>query len=628
MTTRITDDKAVSERQVELQKMGEVVVRFAGDSGDGMQLTGNQFTSTSALMGNDLATFPDFPAEIRAPAGSIAGVSAFQVRIADYDIHTPGDAPDALVAMNPAALKKSLADVRPNGIIIANTDEFDERNLKKAGYETNPLEDGSLEGYRLYTADITTMTRRALEDSGLDVKTQDRCKNFFALGMIYWVYSRPVETSITWLKQKFKRRPEIAAANVKALTAGYNFCDITEAFQVRYEVEPAPLEAGVYRNIMGNGALAIGLVAASRRSGLPLYLGSYPITPASDILHELARFKNYGVTTFQAEDEISAVCAAIGASFGGALAVTSTSGPGLALKSEAINLAVMVELPLVVCNIQRGGPSTGLPTKTEQSDLLQTMFGRNGDSPIPVLAANSPADCFDTALEACRIAVKYMVPVILLSDGYIANGSEPWKLPSLESLPDLRTEFWSKAEGFQPYSRDEKTLARPWAVPGTPGLEHRIGGLEKEDLTGNVSYSATNHQKMTHYRAEKVRRIANEIPELVVNGDPAGDLLVVGWGSTLGAVAGAVRQARREDLSVSQIHLRYINPFPPDLGEVLSRFERVLVPEMNSGQLSFLLRAEFLREVISYSKVKGKPFFRTEIYDKIKEILEARSDVS
>ena len=628
MTTRITDDKAVSERQVELQKMGEVVVRFAGDSGDGMQLTGNQFTSTSALMGNDLATFPDFPAEIRAPAGSIAGVSAFQVRIADYDIHTPGDAPDALVAMNPAALKKSLADVRPNGIIIANTDEFDERNLKKAGYETNPLEDGSLEGYRLYTADITTMTRRALEDSGLDVKTQDRCKNFFALGMIYWVYSRPVETSITWLKQKFKRRPEIAAANVKALTAGYNFCDITEAFQVRYEVEPAPLEAGVYRNIMGNGALAIGLVAASRRSGLPLYLGSYPITPASDILHELARFKNYGVTTFQAEDEIAAVCAAIGASFGGALAVTSTSGPGLALKSEAINLAVMVELPLVVCNIQRGGPSTGLPTKTEQSDLLQTMFGRNGDSPIPVLAANSPADCFDTALEACRIAVKYMVPVILLSDGYIANGSEPWKLPSLESLPDLRTEFWSKAEGFQPYSRDEKTLARPWAVPGTPGLEHRIGGLEKEDLTGNVSYSATNHQKMTHYRAEKVRRIANEIPELVVNGDPAGDLLVVGWGSTLGAVAGAVRQARREGLSVSQIHLRYINPFPPDLGEVLSRFERVLVPEMNSGQLSFLLRAEFLREVISYSKVKGKPFFRTEIYDKIKEILEARRDVS
>ena len=628
MTTRITDDKAVSERQVELQKMGEVVVRFAGDSGDGMQLTGNQFTSTSALMGNDLATFPDFPAEIRAPAGSIAGVSAFQVRIADYDIHTPGDAPDALVAMNPAALKKSLADVRPNGIIIANTDEFDERNLKKAGYETNPLEDGSLEGYRLYTADITTMTRRALEDSGLDVKTQDRCKNFFALGMIYWVYSRPVETSITWLKQKFKRRPEIAAANVKALTAGYNFCDITEAFQVRYEVEPAPLEAGVYRNIMGNGALAIGLVAASRRSGLPLYLGSYPITPASDILHELARFKNYGVTTFQAEDEIAAVCAAIGASFGGALAVTSTSGPGLALKSEAINLAVMVELPLVVCNIQRGGPSTGLPTKTEQSDLLQAMFGRNGDSPIPVLAANSPADCFDTALEACRIAVKYMVPVILLSDGYIANGSEPWKLPSLESLPDLRTEFWSKAEGFQPYSRDEKTLARPWAVPGTPGLEHRLGGLEKEDLTGNVSYSATNHQKMTHYRAEKVRRIANEIPELVLNGDPAGDLLVVGWGSTLGAVAGAVRQARREGLSVSQIHLRYLNPFPPDLGEVLSRFERVLVPEMNSGQLSFLLRAEFLREVISYSKVKGKPFFRTEIYDKIKEILEARRDVS
>ena len=623
MTTRTTDEKTVSERQVEREKMGEVVVRFAGDSGDGMQLTGNQFTSTSALVGNDLATFPDFPAEIRAPAGSIAGVSAFQVRIADYDIHTPGDAPDALVAMNPAALKKSLPDLRPNGIIIANTDEFDERNLKKAGYESNPLTDGSLEGYRLYTAEVTTMTRRALEDSGLDIKTQDRCKNFFALGMIYWLYSRPVETSVAWLKQKFKRRPEIAAANEKALQAGYNFCDITQAFQVRYEVEPAQLEPGTYRNIIGNNALAVGLVAASRRSGLPLYLGSYPITPASDILHELARFKNYGVTTFQAEDEIAAVCAAIGASFGGALAVTTTSGPGLALKSEAINLAVMVELPLVICNIQRGGPSTGLPTKTEQSDLLQCMFGRNGDSPVPVLAASSPADCFETAIEACRIAVKYMVPVILLSDGYIANGSEPWRLPDIESLPDLQTEFWSQADGFQPYSRDETTLARPWAVPGTPGLEHRIGGLEKEDLTGNVSYSATNHQKMTNYRAEKVRRIASEIPDLEINGDQEGDLLVVGWGSTLGAVTGAVRQARGEGMKVSQIHLRHINPFPSELGEILTRFERILVPEMNSGQLALLLRAEYLREVISQSKVKGKPFFRYEIYDKIKEILEA-----
>ena len=623
MTTRTTDEKTVSERQVEREKMGEVVVRFAGDSGDGMQLTGNQFTSTSALVGNDLATFPDFPAEIRAPAGSIAGVSAFQVRIADYDIHTPGDAPDALVAMNPAALKKSLPDLRPNGIIIANTDEFDERNLKKAGYESNPLTDGSLEGYRLYTAEVTTMTRRALEDSGLDIKTQDRCKNFFALGMIYWLYSRPVETSVAWLKQKFKRRPEIAAANEKALQAGYNFCDITQAFQVRYEVEPAQLEPGTYRNIIGNNALAVGLVAASRRSGLPLYLGSYPITPASDILHELARFKNYGVTTFQAEDEIAAVCAAIGASFGGALAVTTTSGPGLALKSEAINLAVMVELPLVICNIQRGGPSTGLPTKTEQSDLLQCMFGRNGDSPVPVLAASSPADCFETAIEACRIAVKYMVPVILLSDGYIANGSEPWRLPDIESLPDLQTEFWSQADGFQPYSRDETTLARPWAVPGTPGLEHRIGGLEKEDLTGNVSYSATNHQKMTNYRAEKVRRIASEIPDLEINGDQEGDLLVVGWGSTLGAVTGAVRQARGEGMKVSQIHLRHINPFPSDLGEILTRFQRILVPEMNSGQLALLLRAEYLREVISQSKVKGKPFFRYEIYDKIKEILEA-----
>lgn len=622
MTTRTTEEESVSKRQVKHEKMDEVVVRFAGDSGDGMQLTGNQFTSTSALVGNDLATFPDFPAEIRAPAGSIAGVSAFQVRIADYDIHTPGDSPDALVAMNPAALKKSLPDLRPNGIIIANADEFDDRNLKKAGYESNPLEDGSLEGYRLYTAAITSMTRLALEDTGLDLKTQDRCKNFFALGMIYWMYNRPVETSISWLHRKFKRRPEIAEANVKALKAGYNFCDITEVFQVRYEVEPAQLEPGFYRNIIGNNALAVGLVAASRRSGLPLYLGSYPITPASDILHELARFKNYGVTTFQAEDEIAAVCAAIGASFGGALAVTTTSGPGLALKSEAINLAVMVELPLVICNIQRGGPSTGLPTKTEQSDLLQAMFGRNGDSPIPVLAANSPADCFDTAMEACYIAVKYMVPVILLSDGYIANGSEPWRLPSLESLPDLQTEYWSTAEGFEPYSRDEETLARPWGIPGTPGLEHRVGGLEKEDLTGNVSYSATNHQKMTYYRAEKVRRIAREIPDLEVNGDTEGDLLVIGWGSTLGAVTGAVRQARREGMKVSQIHLKHLNPFPSNLGDVLGRFQRLMVPEMNSGQLAFLLRAEFLREVISHCKVRGKPFFRYEIYDKIKEILE------
>ena len=619
-TNEVTDSQ---DRPVTTERVEEVVIRFAGDSGDGMQLTGSQFTSTSALAGNDLATFPDFPAEIRAPAGTLPGVSAFQVRIADYDIHTPGDAADVLIAMNPAALKKSLVDLKPNGIIIANTDEFNARNLKKADYEVSPLEDSSLEGYRVFPAEITTLTRRTLEDSGLDAKTQDRCKNFFALGMVYWMFSRQLETSEEWLKQKFRSRPEIAEANIKVMKAGFNFCDITEVFQVRYEVEPASLQPGVYRNIVGNSAMALGLVAASRRSGLPLFLGSYPITPASDILHELSRFKNYNVTTFQAEDEIAAVCAAIGASFGGALAVTTTSGPGLALKSEAINLAIMVELPMVICNIQRGGPSTGLPTKTEQSDLLQSMFGRNGDSPIPVLAASSPADCFEMAIEASRIAVQHMVPVILLSDGYIANGSEPWKLPAIDDLPDLRTEFWTDTENFEPYSRDSETLARPWAIPGVAGLEHRIGGLEKENLSGNVSYDPANHELMTHLRAEKVESIARHIPDLVVEGDESGDLLVLGWGSTLGAITGAVRDARKRGLKVGRTHLRFINPFPSNLGEVLDRFERVLVPEMNSGQLALLLRAHFLRDLISFTKVQGKPFYRYEILAKIEEILGA-----
>jgi 2-oxoglutarate ferredoxin oxidoreductase subunit alpha len=623
MSSQIEDTTVQRTRPVTTEKVDEVVIRFAGDSGDGMQLTGGQFTSTSALAGNDLATFPDFPAEIRAPAGTLPGVSAFQVRIADYDIHTPGDVADVLIAMNPAALKKSLVDLKANGIIIANTDEFNARNLKKAGYEVSPLEDASLEGYRVFPADITTMTRRALEDSGLDSKTQDRCKNFFALGMVYWMFSRPLETSIDWLKQKFRTRPEIAEANIKVMKAGFNFCDITEVFQVRYEVEPARLEPGVYRNIVGNSALALGLVAASRRSGLPLFLGSYPITPASDILHELSRFKNYNVTTFQAEDEIAAVCAAIGASFGGALAVTTTSGPGLALKSEAINLAVMVELPLVICNIQRGGPSTGLPTKTEQSDLLQAMFGRNGDSPVPILAAASAADCFDMAIEASRIAVQHMVPVILLSDGYIANGSEPWRLPSIDDLPDLRTEFWTDTENFEPYARDPETLARPWAIPGVAGLEHRIGGLEKDNPTGNVSYDPANHELMTHLRAEKVARIVRDVPELVVEGDSSGDLLVLGWGSTLGAITGAVRGARKQGLKVGRAHLRYINPFPANLAEVLDRFDQVLVPEMNTGQLALLLRAQFMRELISFTKVQGKPFYRFEILAKIEEILGA-----
>ncbi len=606
------------------QRLSDVVIRFAGDSGDGMQLTGTQFTNSSALLGNDLSTMPDFPAEIRAPAGTLPGVSAFQVRIADYDIHTPGDAPDVLVAMNPAALKTNLGDLKPNGVVLVNTDEFNERNLKKAGYDQNPLEDGTLARFRVYQADITTMTRRALEDTGLDMRSQDRSKNLFALGMVYWLFSRSLDNTIEWLHSKFKRRPEIAEANIKALKAGWNFCDITQLFQVRYEVEPAKLQPGTYRNIHGNSALAIGLVAASRRSGLPLFLGAYPITPATDVLHELASYKQYGVTTFQAEDEIAAVCAAIGASFGGALGVTCSSGPGIALKAEAINLALMVELPLVVCDIQRGGPSTGLPTKTEQADLLQVMFGRNSDSPVPVLAAASPADCFDVALEAVRIATRYMVPVILLSDGYIANGSEPWRLPVIQELPDLRVEFRTEAKGFAPYLRDPATLARPWAIPGTPGLEHRIGGLEKEDGSGNISYDPANHDHMVRTRARKVEGIANDIPDLAVDGDPEDELLVLGWGSTLGAITGAVIAARKEGIAVSRAHLRYLNPFPKNLGDVLARFERVIVPEMNLGQLTLLLRARYLKDVELFSKVQGKPFSRQEIHDRIKNAWEGQ----
>jgi 2-oxoglutarate ferredoxin oxidoreductase subunit alpha len=606
-----------------LERVDEVVIRFAGDSGDGMQLTGSQFTTTSALVGNDLSTLPDFPAEIRAPAGTLPGVSAFQVRIADYDIHTPGDAPDVLVAMNPAALKKNLPDLRPNGVLIVNSDEFNDRNLARAGYDANPLDvPGALERYRVFKADLGTMTRRALEGSGLDAKGMDRCKNFFALGMCYWLFSRPLEPTIAWLERSFAKRPELAAANVKALRAGWNFCDITELFHHRYEVQPAPMPPGLYRNVQGNTALALGLIAASRRSGLPLFLGAYPITPASDVLHELARHKAFGVTTFQAEDEIAAVCAAIGASFGGALGVTASSGPGIALKAEAINLAIMVELPLIVCDIQRGGPSTGLPTKTEQADLLQVMFGRNSESPLPVLAASSPKDCFEVAMEAARIAIRHMLPVVLLSDGYIATGSEPWKLPEVASLPDLRVEFRTDPAGFTPYLRDPETLARPWAIPGTPGLEHRIGGLEKEDVTGNVSYDPANHEHMVRLRAEKVARIAREIPDLEVDGDPSGRLLVLGWGSTAGAITGAVNAARRRGVAVSRAHLRYLNPLPANTGEVLARFERVLVPEMNLGQLALLLRARFLKDVITLSKVQGRPFTRAEILDQIMQLSE------
>jgi 2-oxoglutarate ferredoxin oxidoreductase subunit alpha len=610
-------------REVAHEKIDDVVIRFAGDSGDGMQVTGGQFTNTSALVGNDLATFPDFPAEIRAPAGTLPGVSAFQVRIADYDIHTPGDAPDVLVAMNPAALRVNLRDLKANGILIVNTDEFEARNFKKAGYAGDPLEDGSLDSYRVFPVPLATLTKRALEGSGLDAKSQERCKNFFALGMVYWLFSRPLESTVRWLQTKFAARGDLAAANVTVLKAGWNYCDITEAFHVRYEVEPARLPPGTYRNVAGNTALALGLIAASRKSGLPLFQGAYPITPASDLLHELAQFKHFGVTTFQAEDEIAAVCAAIGAAFGGALAVTSTSGPGLALKSEAINLAVMVELPLVVVNVQRGGPSTGLPTKTEQADLLQALFGRNGESPLPVLAASSPADCFGRAMEACRIAIRHMTPVVLLSDGYLASGSEPWLLPRVEDLPDFPVEFHTSPEGFAPYLRDPETLARPWAIPGTPGLEHRIGGLEKQDGSGNISYDALNHERMVQLRAEKVARVQREIPDLEIHGEPqGGPLLVLGWGSTEGAITGAVNLARRAGLPVSRAHLHHLNPFPGNLPEVLARFERVLVPEMNSGQLALLLQARFLKPVLGFSKVQGKPFFRHDIHERILEVLE------
>jgi 2-oxoglutarate ferredoxin oxidoreductase subunit alpha len=624
MSTTVAENE---RRDVAHEKLDEVVIRFAGDSGDGMQMTGTQFTNTSAMIGNDLSTLPDFPAEIRAPAGTLPGVSAFQVRIADYDIHTPGDAPDVLVAMNPAALRKELKDLKPNGVIIVNTDEFNERNFARAGITVNPLEDGSLSSYRVFQVPLSTMNRRTLEGSGLDSKSADRCKNMFALGMCYWLFSRPLDNTIVWLNKQFARKPLIAEANVKVLKAGWNYCDITEAFHTRYEVPAAALEPGLYRNITGNTSLALGLVAASRRSGLPLYLGAYPITPASDVLHELATFKNFGVVTFQAEDEIAAVCAAIGASFGGALGVTASSGPGIALKSEAMNLAVMTELPLVVCDIQRGGPSTGLPTKTEQADLLQVMFGRNSESPIPILAPSSPKDCFDTALEAVRIAVKYMTPVAILSDGYIANGSEPWKLPQVENLPDLRTEFRTNPEGFKAYERDPETLARPWAIPGTPGLEHRIGGIEKEEGTGNVSYDPMNHERMVRLRAEKVARIASDIPPIQVSGDESGELLVLGWGSTSGAITGAVNVARKMGIRVSRAHLRFLNPFPANLGEVLSRFDRVLVPEMNLGQLALLLRARYLKDVITLSKVQGQPFHRQEILQKIQEILELNAHV-
>ena len=616
-TTTTPPDVSKRKREV----IEKAVIRFAGDSGDGMQITGNQFTNTVALYGNDLATFPDYPAEIRAPAGTLPGVSGFQVHFASTDVYTPGDAVDAMVAMNPAALKVNLADLKPNGILIVNVGDFQETDLRKARMESNPLEDHSLDGYRLFPVDLTKLTRVALEGLGLDAKAMDRCKNFFALGMCYWLYNRSMDATYRWLGEKFKAKPVLAEANKRAMKAGYSYCEATEAFQITYEIPPAKLAPGVYRNISGNTALALGFVAASHQAGIPLYLGSYPITPASDILHELSAYKDFGVITFQAEDEIAAITSAIGAAYAGALGITSTSGPGMALKTEALGLAVAVELPLVVCNIQRGGPSTGLPTKTEQADLLQALYGRNSEAPIPVLAAATPGDCFWIALEASRIALKYMVPVIVLSDGYLANGAEPWRIPEMRDMPEIPVHFESNPEGFLPYKRNPETLARPWAVPGTPGLEHRIGGLEKQDVTGNINYEPLNHERMVRLRAAKVAGIAQDIPDVVPAGDPDGDLLIVAWGSTHGAVTAALMAQRAKGRRIGHVHLRYLNPLAKNLGEVLQRYKKILVPEMNMGQLVTILRAKYLVDAEGLNKIQGHPFKQAEIEAKIEEVL-------
>jgi len=608
--------------------LDRVVIRLAGDSGDGMQLTGNRFTSETASFGNDLSTLPNFPAEIRAPTGTLPGVSSFQLHFADHDIMTPGDAPDVLVAMNPAALKANLADLPGGGLLIVDSDEFTPRNLAKVGYASNPLDDGSLEGWQVGTVPLTSLTLEALADTALGKKEAERSKNMFTLGLLSWMYHRPTEGTVRFLERQFRRKPEIAAANIAAFRAGFNYGETTEAFAVSYEVKPAPMAPGTYRNISGNQALAYGLVAAGQRSGLPVFLGAYPITPASDILHELSKHKNFGVRTFQAEDEIAGVSAAIGASFGGALGVTTTSGPGISLKSEAIGLAVMLELPLVVVDVQRGGPSTGLPTKTEQSDLLQAMFGRNGEAPLPVIAPRSPGDCFDAALEAARIALTYRTPVILLSDGYLANGAEPWAVPDVESLPDLRVDFATEPNGkdgeFLPYLRDPETLARAWAIPGTAGLQHRVGGLEKADRTGNISYDPDNHDFMTRTRQAKVDGIANSLPGTDVD-DPHGDarVAVIGWGSTYGPIGAACRQIRNSGRSIAQIHLRNINPMPSDLGEVLARYDRVVCPEMNLGQLALLLRARYLVDVESHTQVRGLPFRAAELAAVLQGVIDS-----
>jgi 2-oxoglutarate ferredoxin oxidoreductase subunit alpha len=606
----------------EVKTLEDVTIRFAGDSGDGMQLTGTQFTNTVAALGADLSTLPDYPAEIRAPAGTRYGVSGFQIHFGSTDILTPGDTCDVLVAMNPAALVTNLKILREGGTIILNEDAFTDKNLKLAHIERNPLEDGSLAKYQVHRLAISKLTETALHDMNLSTKFVDKTKNFFALGLMYWMYNRPLDQSLKFIQEKFGAKDnQVAEANLRVLKAGYNFGETTEIFTTRYDIKPAKLPPGKYRNIMGNTATALGLVAAARKAGIELFLGSYPITPASDILHELSKLKEFGVKTFQAEDEIAGICSAIGASYAGALGATNTSGPGLALKTEGLGLAVMLELPLVVIDVQRGGPSTGLPTKTEAADLLQAVVGRNGEAPVCVLAASTPSDCFYAAYEAARIALKYMTPVLCLTDGYLGNGAEPWKIPDPNDLPEITVTFAKDRATFQPYSRDEKTLARPWAIPGTPGLEHRIGGLEKEHITGNISYDPENHDFMIKLRVEKVERIANDIPLQTIEGDPEGELLVVGWGSTYGAIKTAVSNARERGLSVSHTHLRYINPFPRNLGEILWKFKRVLVPEINNGQLLKLLRAKYLVPATGFNKIRGLPLNAEEIEEHINSLM-------
>ncbi|MCZ6671260.1 MAG: 2-oxoacid:acceptor oxidoreductase subunit alpha [Acidobacteria bacterium] len=610
-----------TRKQPKIEKRESATVRFVGDSGDGMQVTGGQFTISAAIFGNDLSTLPDFPAEIRAPAGTLPGVSGFQVNFSAHDIRTPGDNPDILVAMNPAALKMNLADLEPGGILITNRDAFTPDNLRKARYQVDPHLDDSLSSYRLFDLPLTSLTVNAVQEANLKKREAERCKNFFALGVLFWIFDRSLEHTRKWIDTKFAKRPEIAKANRLALQAGYNYADTTEIFTSHYRVEKANLPRGKYRNVTGNQATALGFLAASHLANRPLFYASYPITPASDILHELANFKQFGVKTFQTEDEIAAMGAAIGAAFGGSLGLTGTSGPGLCLKSEAMGLAVMTELPVVIANVQRCGPSTGMPTKTEQSDLLQAFFGRNGECPVAIVAPATPTDCFQMAIEAFRIAVRHMTPVIYLSDGYLANGSEPWKIPAVDDLPRFPVEFRREGNGYQPYARDPKSLARAWVIPGTPGMEHRIGGLEKQDLTGEVSYDPENHERMVQLRAEKVARIANDIPPAEVFGAPEGDLLLVGWGGTYGAITSAVEEARKEGASVSSVHIRYLNPFPPNLGKILSRFKRILVPELNLGQLLLLIRAKFAIDAEGFSKVQGKPFGIGEIKKKIQECL-------